>query len=89
MERFCIYALIVWNVIVFAMYGVDKNRAIHGKWRISEFMLLLSAFLMGSFGAAFGMEFFRHKTLNLKFRLLVPAAFLTNCLTIWFFVKEI
>lgn len=89
MEKVCFYVLIIWNVIVFAMYGIDKYKAARGKWRISEFTLLAAAFLMGSLGAAFGMEFFRHKTQKMKFRLLVPTAFLVNCIAVWFFIKEI
>ncbi|MDP4134005.1 MAG: DUF1294 domain-containing protein [Bacillota bacterium] len=70
--------LTVINIIAFILYGVDKYKAINKKRRISEATLLTAAFLMGSYGAAFGMIIFNHKTKKLKFRLLVPFAVLLN-----------
>lgn len=34
---------------------IDKRRAIKGKWRISEYQLLLSALLLGNLGIWLGM----------------------------------
>jgi uncharacterized membrane protein YsdA (DUF1294 family) len=65
---------LIWNVIVFFLYGTDKLKAKLGAWRISEKTLLLCAFLLGGVGAWAGMETFRHKTLHLSFRILVPIA---------------
>lgn len=65
-----IFAL--WNLVVFAMYGVDKSKAKRGKWRIPEKTLLLSAFLGGGIGAFLGMRILRHKTKHLQFQILVP-----------------
>ncbi|MBQ7751867.1 MAG: DUF1294 domain-containing protein [Clostridia bacterium] len=70
--------LVIWNVIVFALYGIDKHNAIHKKWRISERKLLLMAFFMGGAGAFLGMQFFRHKTKHLKFTVGVPLMMLLN-----------
>lgn len=70
--------LVVWNAIVFLLYGIDKFKATHGRWRISESTLLVSAFCMGAFGAYLGMEVFRHKTKTKKFTILVPVALLLN-----------
>ena len=28
-------AIIMWNVVVFALYGIDKRKAVKGEWRIS------------------------------------------------------
>ncbi len=58
-------ALIVFGVVsfvAFAMYGVDKMKAINGSWRISEKALLLTSFLGGAVGGLLGMQLFRHKT---------------------------
>ena len=73
-----IAALIVWNVIVLALYGADKRKARKGKWRTSEATLIVCAFLMGGVGALLAMSLFRHKTKHLKFRLLVPLAVVVN-----------
>ena len=72
-------AIIIWNLIVALMYLIDKRNAIKHRWRIPESRLLWSAFLLGGFGAFFGMYMFRHKTKHLKFKILVPLAILANC----------
>ena len=64
--------LVGLNLLAFALYGIDKWKAKRGAWRISEATLLLIAALGGSIGALLGMEFFRHKTRHVKFRVLVP-----------------
>lgn len=58
----------------FILYGVDKYKAKHGKWRIPEKELLLAAFLGGALGALLGMLVFRHKIRKRRFCILVPAA---------------
>lgn len=72
------YILIIWNMIVFAVYGIDKRKSIKNKWRIKEATLISFAFLMGGAGAITGMSVFRHKTKHLKFKILVPLALLIN-----------
>jgi len=69
-----ILALIIWNICVFLIYGLDKYRAIKDGWRIPEKTLLAIAFLAGGPGALAGMYIFRHKTRQAKFRILVPLA---------------
>ncbi|HEN2732689.1 TPA: DUF1294 domain-containing protein [Streptococcus agalactiae] len=44
-------ALLLWNILVFATYAIDKRRAIRGAWRISEKTLLIESLLLGGFGA--------------------------------------
>lgn len=65
-------ALLVYNVIVFVVYGVDKRRARKKEWRIPERTLLLIAALFGAAGALAGMLAFRHKTKHARFCILVP-----------------
>ena len=79
-----VWILMIWNTIIFALYGVDKYKAVKNKWRISEKVLILSAFLMGALGAAFGMEIFRHKTKKLLFKVGVPFALVINCVVLAF-----
>ena len=75
--------LIIWNVIVFLTYGIDKLKAIKNGWRISEKALLMLAFFMGGVGAYLGMQTFRHKTKKLKFNILVPLAVIFNIAIIY------
>ena len=68
------YVLLIWNIFVMLIYGTDKFKAISGKFRISEAVLLSLCYALGSAGAMFGMVLFNHKTSKIKFRLLVPLA---------------
>lgn len=54
--------LLIWNVIVFITYGIDKRRAVQKAWRISERTLLLEAICLGGLGAILGGNYFHHKT---------------------------
>jgi uncharacterized membrane protein YsdA (DUF1294 family) len=56
----------LWNIVIFALYGIDKRKAMKSKRRINEKSLILCAFIMGSVGALLGMSVFRHKTKHLK-----------------------
>jgi len=86
-EIIAIIALIIWNIVVFVMYGLDKQRAKLRKRRISEETLMLSALLLGGTGALFGMSVFRHKTKHLKFKIGVPLLLILNIIFIAVFIK--
>ncbi len=73
-----ILAILIWNAIVFLLYGLDKNKAIHNRRRISEKTLLLTAALLGAVGALVGMYTFRHKTKHKKFVIGVPLLLVLN-----------
>ncbi len=64
--------LLIINIYAYLLYGIDKRRSIAKTYRISERRLLLIAFLGGGIGSWLGMKRYRHKTLHLKFNLLVP-----------------
>ena len=68
------------NLTVFALYGLDKLRAIRGAWRIPEKTLLAGAWLMGGVGAWLGMRVFRHKTRHRVFQVSVPIAAMLSLL---------
>lgn len=74
MRLLLVYFLAV-NVVAFVMYGIDKYKARHGRWRISEFALLMAAAVGGSIGAWAGMKVWRHKTMHKKFKYGVPLLF--------------
>lgn len=74
------YAIAVYSLIclaVFAMYGIDKHKAVHRKWRISERMLLAGA-VIGAPGALAGILLFRHKIRKPRFFILVPLILLVE-----------
>ena len=64
--------LILINLIAFALMGIDKAKARHHRWRISEKALFLPALLGGSIGAIAGMQVFRHKTKHWYFVVGMP-----------------
>ena len=77
--------LIVVNIITFVVYGIDKWKAMKGRWRISEFTLLLLAVIGGSIGALLGMRVWHHKTKHLKFKYGVPLILLAQLALLYFF----
>ena len=81
-----IIIFIIWNIIVFAMYGIDKNKSQKRKRRISEKTLILSAFFMGGTGALLGMHVFRHKTKHWEFKIGIPLLLLLNIIIIVIFI---
>ena len=62
------------NVISFSLFGLDKQRARRGLWRIRESVLLACTWLMGGAGAWLGMRVFRHKTKHRAFVICTSAA---------------
>jgi uncharacterized membrane protein YsdA (DUF1294 family) len=80
--KYLIYVLIIFNVISFLQFGIDKYKSIKNKWRISEKTLILSAFFMGRAGSLLGMIVFHHKTKHIKFKILIPLAFVVNIVVI-------
>ena len=71
-EQLILACLVVINVVTFFTYGVDKWKARHSKWCISEATLLGLAVIGGSIGAWLGMKVWHHKTLHQKFRYGIP-----------------
>lgn len=76
-----IYILLV-NLAALVLYGVDKEKAKKGLWRISEAKLLLIAIIGGSAGAIVGMRIFRHKTKHPKFYIGLPVILLLQVLAV-------
>lgn len=72
MTKAMAYYLIGVNVLTFFVFGIDKWKAKHSKWRISEMSLLGLAILGGSVGAGLGMKVWHHKTKHKKFKYGVP-----------------
>lgn len=87
LKAILIYLLAV-NALTFIVYGNDKYKAKHAKWRISEATLLLLAVVGGSIGAWCGMKVWHHKTMHKKFKYGVPAILLMQvALAVWIINK--
>ena len=85
--KYLIYLLAV-NALTFIVYGIDKYKAKHAKWRISETTLLLLAVVGGSIGAWCGMKVWHHKTMHKKFKYGMPVIFILQlALAVWIFNK--
>ncbi len=69
-KAFLIAYLIV-NIVVFAVYGIDKLKAVKNAWRIPE-RNLIGAAVLGAPGALIAMFVFRHKIRKPKFYIGVP-----------------
>ena len=50
------------SFLTYIVYGIDKRRAVEGKWRIPEKVLLSMSFLGGAVGGYLAMKTLRHKT---------------------------
>lgn len=60
------------NAAAFFLFGIDKWKAKHSRWRIPERALLLAALAGGSAGAWLGIKVFHHKTRHKRFALGIP-----------------
>ena len=92
MSEYLIYVvifLLIWNLLTFFLMGIDKFKSMQGYWRVRESTLLLCAFVMGGLGCWIGSFVFKHKSRKIKFRILLPLAWIFNlvilCFFIWYF----
>lgn len=74
-----IYSCVI-NLITFLMYGADKWKAVHKRWRIPEAVLIVTACAGGSVGGLLGMYAFHHKTRKPAFRFGLPAVLVLQIL---------
>ena len=88
MQKAILIYLLAVNAVTFIVYGIDKYKAKHAKWRISEATLLLLAAIGGSIGAWCGMKVWHHKTMHKKFKYGVPVILLLQvALAVWIVCK--
>ncbi|MBR6829639.1 MAG: DUF1294 domain-containing protein [Paludibacteraceae bacterium] len=74
------------NVLTFVLYGIDKYKARHDRWRISEATLLGLAVLGGAIGAWLGIRIWHHKTQHAIFRYGVPLILLAQLAVVAFLI---
>ena len=75
------------NIVTFILYGIDKFKAKHSKWRIPEATLLGFAVIGGSIGAWLGMKVWHHKTMHKKFQYGIPAILIIQLLLIGYLIS--
>ena len=81
---FVLVYLIIVNVLGLVLFGIDKWKAKHAQWRISEPTLLAIAAIGGSIGSWFGMKVWHYKTLHKKFKYGVPLIFIIQLAALLF-----
>lgn len=64
------------NLISFLLFAADKKKAVKGRYRISEDLLLTTALIGGELGAFAAMRVFHHKTKHKKFTVGLPVIFI-------------
>ena len=69
---FIILYLLIINIWVFILCGVDKYRSKKKMWRVKEKTFFVLSILGASPLMLFGMYTFRHKTKHKRFTVLVP-----------------
>ena len=62
MNKYILLYLALMNIVAFILYGIDKWKSRHDKWRVKVSCLLTVAILGGSLGAFLGMKIWHHKT---------------------------
>lgn len=81
MVKLLLCYIAVINLVTLVVYGFDKYKSCHRKWRrmrTPESTLLLLAAMGGSVGALLAMLCFRHKTRHKKFYIGVPVILLAH-----------
>ena len=73
---------IIWNIFLFALYGMDKKRAYLRARRIDERMFIAMAFCLGAVGSILGMLVFWHKIYKTKYVLKILLALAVNIVVI-------
>jgi len=75
--------IIAINIIAFFFFGVDKLKSQLNSRRISEKALWFLAFIGGSAGCLFGMQFFRHKTKKTSFQIVFVGILALQIALVW------
>lgn len=70
------------NGLTFFLYGIDKWKAKHAKWRVSEATLIWLSVFGGSMGAWLGMKTWHHKTQHKKFKYGTPLILLLQIIVV-------
>ncbi|ENH97051.1 hypothetical protein J416_07642 [Gracilibacillus halophilus YIM-C55.5] len=75
--------LIVISFLAFLLMGMDKYKAVKGKWRIPEKKIWLCSLVGGAWGSTIGMYAFRHKINHQIFRWGLPFMAILQLVLFW------
>jgi uncharacterized membrane protein YsdA (DUF1294 family) len=78
---------LLMNIVTIIAYGVDKNAAKKGAWRVPEMQLHLLEFLGGSPGAFVAQKIFRHKTKKKSFQLSFLFVLALQAVVVYYVLK--
>ena len=87
MYRILIIYIAALSILTWALFGIDKWKAVSGKWRIRESTLLGLSLLGGAAGGLAGMYLFRHKIRKSRFRIGVPLMLIAQAVLLCVLVK--
>lgn len=87
MDKIFILYVALISIITFAVFGIDKLKAVKDKWRIPEKVLFLLSVIGGSVGALLGMYTFRHKTKKPAFKFGIPAILIVQIALLYFIMR--
>jgi uncharacterized membrane protein YsdA (DUF1294 family) len=79
--------LLIINIVTFIVYGIDKWKAIEGRFRIRIVTLLGLAFAGGSIGAIIAVYAFRHKINKDYFTVGVPLIIVMQVFLLFFILN--
>ncbi len=82
MREFLLAVFIIFDVITFFLYLIDKVKAMRHSWRIPERTLLLFS-LPGGVGAMLGMLLARHKIRKWYFVTLCTLTCIAQVVCVW------
>ena len=76
--------LLIWNLLIFIIYGIDKSKARRRAWRVPEKILLTIALVCGGFGAWLAGMIFHHKTRKWYFKTVWFLGMVTTLVALYF-----
>ena len=79
--------LAVINAVTFALFCLDKARAVRGAWRIPEKVLLVCSAIGGAAGGLLGMRVAHHKTRKPVFYLGVPSMLVAQAMLLAWLIQ--
>lgn len=77
-------AFLIWNLLIFLIYGIDKSKARRGAWRVPEKILLILGLACGGFGAWLAGIIFHHKTRKWYFKTVWFLGMMTTLVALYF-----
>ena len=86
MNKTVIIYIAVINVITFFIFGIDKWKAVHNRWRIREAVLFGLSIIGGSVGGLLAMNTFHHKTQKPAFKYGMPVILILQIAIVCFLV---